>query len=341
MRKLSNVPQGPTLPAPIPSAHISPQPAPGLKGPKGLSPKTNTAKVNTMEPPAPNDGAETQKATSPPVGDLMKTANELSIGETPDLQSLVKVARQTTNERLRVTKLAAAVSSEPAEKVASAGLSTEQAIKVAEALDFIAAELEKEAEEIPRTGETATGISASRGGEPISTKDRGSSSQHPPMRPAVQAARPSDAATQMHNTKDETPGGPSKHAARVLQIMSKKAFDGTDAADGQDAKISAGAAAPHSGLDATQSAGSLGGNSGLVSTTRGAIDMTKREAKAPAKAAVGEKLDEKPQSAATDKVLSNAFEHTNQAGTKISSVQDTTRIAATRELLNRLSNGQA
>ncbi len=336
MRKTSE-PSGSALPpSPIPLAHVTPQLAPGLKGPKGLSPRTNTSKVNTMEPPAPNDGAETQKAISPPVGDVMKTASELSIGETPDLQTLVKVATATTSERLRVTKLAAAVSPPRArEKVASTTLSTERAIKVAEALEFIADELEKDAFDVPRTGETATGITATMDGPPISHADPGHSHQAVPMHPGVGKARPTDASTQMANTMHETPGGPSKHASRVLSLI-KKADP-----DGYDASISAGPAAPHSGLDSTQSAGSLGGNSGLVSTNQGAIDMTKREAKAPAKAEVSARLDEKAQSASTDKVLQNAFSHTGEAGAKIASVQETTKVAVARELLNRLSNGQA
>jgi len=76
------------------------------------------------------------------------------------------------------------------------------------------------------------------------------------------------------------------------------------------------------------------GSTHLVASNEAAINATKGQAKEKAKQDVGKVVEEPAQSAATDKTLGQAFEHTEQAGTKISSSM---KSAAARALLEKLS----
>lgn len=75
----------------------------------------------------------------------------------------------------------------------------------------------------------------------------------------------------------------------------------------------------------------------LVGSNQGAIDYTKRQAKADPIKDVNKVLTEPAMSAATDKTLATVLTHTDEAGAKISSVRDAAiKTAASRALLSKL-----
>lgn len=110
------------------------------------------------------------------------------------------------------------------------------------------------------------------------------------------------------------------------------------------AKISAGAAVPPETSAAGESGGAPAGGMpegprGLVGSNESAINYQKREAKAPVKAQLAKVLTEPALSAAHDHTLDQAFDHTGQAGVKISSAVSTSiRSLAARAILEKLAS---
>ena len=103
------------------------------------------------------------------------------------------------------------------------------------------------------------------------------------------------------------------------------------------AHISAGSAQAPQTIESDQT-GPGGENKSLVPTTAQEVaNFTRRDAKAPMKAEMKQYLDEPMMSAASDKVLANAFGHTGEAGAKISSVQEVSKVASARALMRRLA----
>lgn len=78
----------------------------------------------------------------------------------------------------------------------------------------------------------------------------------------------------------------------------------------------------------------------MLSSNEAAINYTKRDAKADPKGDVNDVLQEGALTSATDKTLNQALSNTNEAGTKISSV-DMTRIAGARAVLAKLAAANA
>lgn len=74
----------------------------------------------------------------------------------------------------------------------------------------------------------------------------------------------------------------------------------------------------------------------MVSSNEAAINYTKRDAKGDPKSDVNQVLNEPALSESTDKVLSQALVHNDEAGSKISSA-DVTRIAGARAVLQKLA----
>jgi len=115
--------------------------------------------------------------------------------------------------------------------------------------------------------------------------------------------------------------------------MSKKAEDAIN-----PAQISAGAAVPPETSAAGEAGGAPAGGqpqgpTSLVGSNESAINYTKGTAKAPVKGQLASYLTEPALSAAHDSTLDKAFDHTGQAGVKISSL----RAAAARAVLSKLS----
>jgi hypothetical protein len=108
------------------------------------------------------------------------------------------------------------------------------------------------------------------------------------------------------------------------------------------AKISAGkepkepelASASEEGVPAEPS--DVNKQKALISSNAAAINYTKRQAKADPKDDVGDVVSEPAQSAATDRVLSEALSNTNEAGAKIAAA-DITRLAGARAVLTKLA----
>jgi hypothetical protein len=113
------------------------------------------------------------------------------------------------------------------------------------------------------------------------------------------------------------------------------------------AQISAGAASAQ-GAEAPQGASAaqdgpippepsdVNSQKRFISDNMAAINYTRRQAKADPKRDLGQILTEPALSAATDKTLNEAFNHTNEAGAKIASAQ-LTKTAAAHALLLRLA----
>jgi len=103
------------------------------------------------------------------------------------------------------------------------------------------------------------------------------------------------------------------------------------------ARISAGPARMPDTIEADQS-GPGATYKGLVPTDpRAVANFTRREAKAPMKREMDQYLDEPMMSESTDKVLANVFGHTDEAGAKISSAQEVSKVAAARALMRQLA----
>jgi hypothetical protein len=335
----------------IPVPQVTPTKATGKRGPNGLAPRTNYSRVNSGVPPQPQLDLDVQ-----PTGDSMNKAanktNELSAAARPfSFQDMVKAAMTNTLGRVKVAEEAREALKERTEviqgsagekKEASSGESypTSYVSKLAAALLHIAEGREKEAEapetssQGPGKGPNASTVSHTEAGAPIS-HNFGQATQQPPKNPPTESKRPGDPATALQTDMKSPAGGVKVGSAPIalLRQMSKKAEDAIN-----PAKISAGPAAPHSGLDVTQSIGGFPGNSGAIASNKGVIDLKKGEAKAPVKSDMKEHLKEPAQSASTDKVLQNAFAHTGEAGVKISTAQEANiKIAAARTLLAKLA----
>jgi hypothetical protein len=95
-----------------------------------------------------------------------------------------------------------------------------------------------------------------------------------------------------------------------------------------------------SGEDQPSEPGDVTSQKRLISSNEAAINYTKREAKSDPKSDVAQVLHEPPLSSATDKVLERSFDHTGQAGVKISSARGmqktAAQVGAQRVLLDRL-----
>lgn len=143
--------QGDTLPitpppagsAPIPEVQVTPQPAAGKKGPAGVAPRTNYSRVNSVAPPAPDAGASEEKALQPKYGSNMTT--------TKSLQEMLKAAQAGSLSKAKIAAEAARQAEPEKEEKKdkkeekTASVSTDYVLKIAEALEFVSEELEKEA----------------------------------------------------------------------------------------------------------------------------------------------------------------------------------------------------
>ena len=119
---------------------------------------------------------------------------------------------------------------------------------------------------------------------------------------------------------------------RKLAAQRKQAEDAIN-----PAQISAGAAVPPDTTEAGQPGPAATGKGRVPATAEGVADYVRRAAKAPEKTDMQRYIDEPMQSAADDKVLEHAFGHTNESGAKISSVQELSKTAAARGLMQKLA----
>lgn len=389
--------------APIPPPRLSNKPAPGMKGPVGLAPRTTYSRVNTGSPPIPDAGSQSQKSIQPRGLESlpMKTA-EVQMSEsmitTPSLQELLKQAMEGTASKVDIAAEAVRqqLGHEP-EKTASAEVDpshipTDYVTKLADAIDYIASEHEKQAS-IHLSGKASGGVSPGEGpgalhvmqaqasGKNVDAGQQGHGHHQPPMHPAsASSGVAKDPATGLETNMGMRHGeqpvspianehghiGPShgaKHAEalftanleRLFKVGSAPVEETTGvpvsairklAEDAiNPAQISAGKAEPPESSASEEAVpaqpSDVSRQENMISSSQAAINYTKRDAKADPKKDLAQVFVEPALSAATDKTLAEAFEHTNQAGVKISSAQkmagETMKVAAARSLLSELA----
>lgn len=192
--------------APVPAPALGSKPAPGLQGPKGLSPRTNYSRVNTGSPPVPDVTSQQKLLPPDPMGTLAKAAHQEDFSmpqATPrvTIQDMVKAAGAGAATAAAVTREALhQLAGGGEEKVASAPsvrpdtISTEYATKLAAALDYII-ETDKQADEAsndgvgPGQGPNALEVNKAESSE--KNVDAGETGQatgahQPPMSPSTQ-----------------------------------------------------------------------------------------------------------------------------------------------------------
>lgn len=104
------------------------------------------------------------------------------------------------------------------------------------------------------------------------------------------------------------------------------------------AKISAGSAVAPDTRESGQSGGSSPHGASAVSSNESATNLTRREAKAEAKADMKAYVTEPALSSSTDSVLQAAFSHTGEAGAKIASAMPgAVKTAQAKALLDRIA----
>lgn len=249
-RKLANVTPETTT-SPLPQVEVRPKKTPTVQGTKGLAPQTNYSRVNAGAPPQPDAGGAAQKSLAP-MGAMMlpaKMASEGSMGTmmpVPTLQDMVKAAMAGAQSRIRLAEEAARqqahlgektaeekcskCSKEPCEckkdKTASAdSITTEYAIKLAEAIEYAAPAIKKVAEPVGQ-GPGALPVLEAQASKPL-TENMGQAHHQPPMHPGTQKARPADASNQMENDANRAPGGSSvmvqKNVGKTAAALKKLA----------------------------------------------------------------------------------------------------------------------
>jgi hypothetical protein len=231
------------------------------------------------------------------------------------------------------------------------------ALKLAEACEFIAQNLDKLSADAPLSpghGPGALDVTESIGGTNVSP-DQGHATQQPPMRPASQKGVPaSDPATglqdnatglptEQQRSMDQPKTGSVKTAEALLKTnlarlgLTKTAEDAIN-----PAKISAGPAGAPPGDEPTPAQPQeTERQSKMVASNQAAVDYTKGQAKSVPKDRLREVLKEPALSAATDSTLRQAFANTSKAGVKISSADSQVKVAAARALLTKLAEDGA
>jgi len=122
------------------------------------------------------------------------------------------------------------------------------------------------------------------------------------------------------------------HAIRKMAAQKKLAEDAIN-----PARISGQAAVPPDVSESGQRTVPLPAGADMVGSNEAAINLTRRQAKAPQKSDMNAYIREPMQSSAHDHTLNAAFAHTDEAGAKISSAK--LKVAAMREILSRKAGG--
>lgn len=233
----SGVPDLTTSPArtsPIPQPSVENKPAPGQKGPAGLSGRTTYSRVNTGTPPTPDMGISAQKGQSPRgLEFLPKTASSMendmptNLTGRPALNDLIKSAMAGAAARVDVSlesaRQIANVDGTPPARTKTASTSaapekresipTEVAVKLASALQYVAAQISPklaadEAQGVgPGEGPGALDVTpAETSGENVDAGELGHATQQPPMSPPMQKdpTRPSDPGTGLETNEDSS-----------------------------------------------------------------------------------------------------------------------------------------
>jgi hypothetical protein len=149
------------------------------------------------------------------------------------------------------------------------------------------------------------------------------------------ASTPAPEAAPAEDTKEAA--APPAADSRLVDYFLGQVKQAEDAIN--PAKISAGAAVPPDTSASGESGGAPAGGqpqgpTSLIGSNEAAINYTKGQAKAPVKPQLAKVLTEPALSAAHDKTLNQAFDHTGQAGVKIS---HSVRSLAARAVLEKMA----
>jgi len=133
--------------------------------------------------------------------------------------------------------------------------------------------------------------------------------------------------------EEKKEASPSR-AAQLRQLQTKIAEDAIN-----PAQISGGAAVKPDMRQSGESGGVApsGGQTSMISSNESAINYTRGQAKSEPKADMRAYVTEPALSGSTDTVLSNAFAHSGQAGTKFASTAPLAKTAQARSLLVKLA----
>ena len=214
---------GATAIAPLPMSAVENKPAPGQKGPVGLSPRTTYSKVNTGMPPTPDAGAASQKSMAPRGMEFLpkvafQEMHMTTSMKSPTLQDLVKVACEGAAAKVDISlesarQIANAGATPPteAEKTAAAEdhIPTDYTDKLASALYFLAKETDPKLAAVnfpgtenntgPGKGPNTLDVAAAKSEEPyIDAGQMGSATK--------QNQQPKDPALQKDPTRKPDPG---------------------------------------------------------------------------------------------------------------------------------------
>ena len=203
--------------ASLPQIQVASVPAQEKHTLPGMVPPIAYTKVNAGSPPTPDAGGSSQKSM-PPQGAQMLPKTAQSLREEPNMtmksrpliQDLVKEAMSSSTARMIASEGARLNGLESSVKEASAGdeeVSTEYALKLAEAIDFVTPQLMKVADGNP-PGPPPGVMQTTSSGSPPGPGELGSGKAQPPSNPGVQKAMPTETSpSQMENTIDKAPGG--------------------------------------------------------------------------------------------------------------------------------------
>lgn len=354
--------------SPLPQLVIPTTPAPTSKGPRNQKQLPdvveNVSRVNTGIPVPSNATEIAQKSIPPPP--VNKVASEDTMSKTL-ISDLVQMAKQGSASRLRQqefrqqSKLASGDAEKPEdaekkkkseddedepEKTAEANLPTEYVTKLAHAVRHI---VKMSSEVGPGSGPNALAVSVAQDGKPTAQPGQQGAAHTQPPAPTTAPVRQGDSSTALQTTANNPPGGGGTQGsalsggrgkvAKVLKVAAaiKSANDGmTGSVPGGTSSTDPPTTAALEG-SGKPAGGAPQGPSGLVSSNQSAIDYTRGQAYANRKDDLRAYLNEAPLSAATDKTLSQSFDHTSQAGPKIASrVDELAKTAASRALVSRL-----
>lgn len=389
MRKQADTPPAvgalPSI-SPVPEVSIVSQLPTGKKGPTGLAPRTNYSRVNAgavtapeglSQNPIPKYGSPMNEHTRPSLQQLVLSTLGGAVSRTKLAEEAARQqAHSDGDEDDKCEKCHKEKDACSCGKTASASsVSTEYTNKVANALDFLADVLSKEAEGTttnkPGEGPGALQVSESISGSPPSEDvGKATAKNTVPANPPEEKAHPAEQSATAMATNDHSPPGagaaktPEKVAAspedllaKNLEVLGVKVATAPSAEDllarnlevvgvkvaedaANPAHVSAGSAvapeASASGQPGGQPvAGAPKGPTHGISSNQAAIDLTRGQAYANRAADMKQWLTEPMDSKAHDKVLANAFAHTSEAGPKIAEAQ--TKTAAAKALLSQLA----
>lgn len=346
------------------SLEIVTPPAPGLKGPKGLAPRTNYSRVHTAPQQTPDAGASAQKSVAAPpvlakVGSLREVTMARDMVPGPSLQEMLESARTGAYLGMHSTKLAAEAAEmlgkrkdeddeDEDKKKDKEKLSGAYVDKLAAAARFAIQQLQlefaKQAEALAihdQAGGITPARSSTMDGPPVVPS--GHAATKPPMGPAKEGTPEASAAT--HNQTDYTarpggeevqqvPGG-AKQASLGEQLRAfaqhKVAADGMTG--GVAGSAGSGGQTPER-WDGSQAGPPAKDKDKVPSDAAGVQAFKPRDGKETPKQEAAQLFDEPMMSRSTDGTLHNAFAHTEEAGAKVSHL---VKRAAGKALLSRIA----